>query len=235
MSTPRSMPPRDELRAALHVSTASVAWTILASSAAVATGILSHALVMIAFGLTGMLDAAGSLTLSLHFKHALANEEISITRERLALNVVSIGLVSIGLFTITESARRLIVGTTAQYSNVGIAIAAASVVALGTLTWRKRAVARRVRSDPLWADGWLSATGAGLAAIAAVGTALSGNERLHWVDPVSALIVALLAAGLGIGTIRREESALERAGRRSDRRRKGGHAARPGVNSPEGR
>ena len=207
MSTPNNLPSPEHLRAAFRVSVLSVTWTIAASATAIVSGIVAHALVLVVFGLTGVLDAAGSWTLALHFRHALKHETISVAREELALRVVSIGLLTIGLFTIEESARRLATGTEAHPSAVGIAIAAASIVVLSGLTARKRSAARLVRSNALLADSMLSATGAALAVVAIVGTTL--GTRASWIDPMAALLVALIAAGTGIGFLRREERALE--------------------------
>ena len=208
MSTPPPVLSRDGLRAAFRVSATSVAWTVAASAAAIVAGIMAHALVLVVFGLTGVLDAAGSWALALHFKHALKHEAISPSRERLALRIVSIGLVSIGLFAIEESTRRLIARSGARSSLVGVVITAVSIVALTVLTVWKRAIARRVKSGALWADSWLSATGAALAVIAVAGIASSSDHGLYWVDPATALLVALLAATTGVGFLRQEEHSL---------------------------
>jgi divalent metal cation (Fe/Co/Zn/Cd) transporter len=207
MSTPNNLPSPEHLRAAFRVSVLSVAWTVAASATAIGSGIAAHALVLIVFGLTGVLDAAGSWTLALHFRHALKHETISVAREELALRVVSIGLLTIGLFTLEESARRLATGSEATSSAVGIAITAASIVVLSGLTARKRWTARLVRSNALLADSMLSATGAALAVIAIIGATL--GTRASWIDPLAALLVALIAAGTGIGFLRREERSLE--------------------------
>jgi divalent metal cation (Fe/Co/Zn/Cd) transporter len=207
MDAPNRSPSPEHLRAAFRVSVVSVAWTVCASAAAIVSGIVAHALVLVVFGLTGVLDAAGSWTLALHFRHALEHETISIAREELALRIVSVGLMTIGLFTVEESARRLATGGAAHHSAVGIVITGASIVGLTGLTARKRWAARLVRSKALLADSWLSATGAALAVIAIVGTAL--GTRASWIDPVAALLVALIAAGVGIGFLRREERSLE--------------------------
>ena len=209
MSTPKQPPFEKALRAGIRVSWASVAWTITSSSAAIVAGLLARNLVLVVFGLTGLLDAAGSVTLALHFRHALRNEQLSETRERVALRIVSSGLIAIGLYTIVESIRRLIVSPPMRDSTFGAVIAAGSILALGILALRKRAIARRVRSNALLADGWLSATGAGLAAIALLGTILSARSGLHWVDPVSALLVALVASGAGVSALRREAAELD--------------------------
>ena len=207
MNAPKRLPPPEHLRAALRVSVLSVAWTVAASATAIVSGVVAHALVLVVFGLTGVLDAAGSWTLALHFRHALKHETFSIAREELALRIVSFGLLAIGLFTIEESARRLATGGAPRPSALGIAITGTSIVALTGLTARKRWAARLVQSKALLADSWLSATGAALAVIAIVGTTL--GARVSWIDPVAALLVALIAAGVGIGFLRREERSLE--------------------------
>ena len=207
MGTPKQIPPPEHLRAALRVSVVSGAWTVASSSAAVASGILAHALVLVVFGLTGVLDAAGSWALALHFKHALAHARVSEKREHIALRVVSVGLISIGVFTIEESARRLATDSRAHSSVAGVAIAAASIIVLASLAARKRQVSRLVGSDALRADGWLSTIGAALAVIAIVGTAL--GARASWVDPVTALLVAVIACSTGIGFLRREEREMD--------------------------
>jgi divalent metal cation (Fe/Co/Zn/Cd) transporter len=207
MNAPKPLPSPEHLRAAFRVSVLSIVWTVAASTTAIISGILAHALVLVVFGLTGVLDAAGSWTLALHFRHALKHETISNAREELALRVVGAGLLTIGVFTIEESARRLATGSEAHPSAVGVAITAASIVALAGLTARKRWAANLVQSKALLADSWLSATGAALAVVAIIGTSL--GTRVSWIDPVAALLVALIAAGVGIGFLRREERSLE--------------------------
>ena len=193
-----------DLRSGIHVSWVSVCWTLLASGVAVEEGLRTKTLVLVAFGLTGLLDMAGSVTIALHFRHALAHEAMSPARERFALRLVSAGLVAIGAFTVVESVRRLVAHAHPARSGVGVAIAAASALVLSVLAWRKRVVAARVPSAALRADGTLSATGAGLAIVTLVGTTVTRARGLSWVDAVAALVVALAAASSGVIELRRE-------------------------------
>jgi divalent metal cation (Fe/Co/Zn/Cd) transporter len=202
-------PSNDALREGARVSWISVGWTTVAGSVALSAGVARGSLVLIVFALTGFLDAAGSLTLALHFRHALKHERISVERERLALRLVSIGLIALGMFTAVESTRRLVSGANAERSALGIIIAGASIGVLVWLAWRKKAVAPRVPSNALSADGTLSATGAALAVVALLGTAFSSSKELHWVDPAAALVVAVVAAASGIRALRAEEVSLE--------------------------
>jgi divalent metal cation (Fe/Co/Zn/Cd) transporter len=194
-----------DFKAALRVSQISVAWTLVASAAAVAAGIASGGLVLVAFGATGLLDAAGSYALILAFRHALEHETGHQDRERLALRIIGTGLIVVGVLTAGESVRRLVTGSHPSSSAIGIAIACASAVVLAGLTARKMQLAARLNSAGLRADGWLSATGSLLAVIAVVGTLLAG--RAKWADPSAALAVALGAVWLGVSSLRSQPEA----------------------------
>jgi divalent metal cation (Fe/Co/Zn/Cd) transporter len=184
----------DHLRAGLRLSYASIAWTAVASSASVGFGIAAGSLVLVAFGLTGLLDGAGSVALVAHFRHTLRHEAHSEARERLAHRVVSIGLVVTATATGIESLRRLITGAEARGSVPGAVLAAASVVVLGVLARAKRRVAAQVDSQALLADSYLSAAGASLGVVTVIGAVVSSAA---WVDPACALVIAAGAGFLG--------------------------------------
>jgi divalent metal cation (Fe/Co/Zn/Cd) transporter len=188
----------DDVRAGLRVSAVSVVWTVLTSAVAIALGIDAGSLVLVAFGVTGLLDAAGSAALVVHFRHALHHEAMSEARERVAHQVVSIGLVGTGVATGAESVRRLITGAVAHRSAAGAVVAAVSIVVLAALALRKRRIASRVGSPALAADGWLSATGALLAIVTVVGAVLSGHDGTAWVDPTAALVIGATAVVVGV-------------------------------------
>jgi divalent metal cation (Fe/Co/Zn/Cd) transporter len=188
-----------DFKAALRVSQISVAWTLVASAAAVVAGISAGGLVLVAFGVTGLLDAAGSYALIVGFRHVMLHEVADPRHERVALRIIGIGLVVVGVLTAAESVRRLAAGSHAERSAAGVAIAGASAVVLTALMARKLQLAARLNNRGLRADGWLSATGALLAVITVVGAALAG--RVDWADPCAALAVALGAVGLGVASL----------------------------------
>jgi divalent metal cation (Fe/Co/Zn/Cd) transporter len=189
----------------LRLSAASFAWTVVSSTASVAIGVAQNSLVLVAFGLTGVLDSAGSAVLVVHFRHALHHEAFSERHERVALRVVTIGLVVVGTLTVGESVRRLIGSVHAEPVPAGVALAAASTVVLAVLSFRKRRVAGAVASRALLADGWLSATGALLGVVTVLGTGLASRFDWWWVDPIAAAVVAVGAVVAG-AVLAREES-----------------------------
>jgi divalent metal cation (Fe/Co/Zn/Cd) transporter len=183
------------LRSGLRVSVLSIVWTVVASVVAIVSGITASDLVLVAFGCTGLLDAAGSTALVVHFRHALRHETFSERHERVAFLVVNTGLVVVALLTAAESIRRLASRTHGEASILGMLTAAASAVVLTLLARRKMSLGRGIPSHALFSDGMLSATGAVLAVVTVIGTALSGLG-VWWADPVAALCVAVGALGV---------------------------------------
>ena len=197
------------VRSGLHVSTASLLWTLAVGTASIATGITEASLVLTAFGAIGMVDAAGSATLVVHFRHALRHQAISAHKEKVALRVVTIGMAVIGLATAGESIERLLSGTGGGHHDLGVYLAGVSVPVLLGLAMRKFKVSRAIPSHALHADGWLSSAGALLALITLAGTALQSAFGWWWLDSSAAILVACGAIGLSVVLARDRESALD--------------------------
>jgi divalent metal cation (Fe/Co/Zn/Cd) transporter len=189
--------PESLTRSAYRVSLASVVFSGIASSVAIALGI-GNAIVLVAFGAIGYVDAVGSVALTYHFRHALRHEGISERFERVAHRVVRIGLAAVGLATIGVSVVRLVSGRTGSSPIGGSALAAVSLVVLALLSARKRRLGRALGSKALLADGRVSAVGAIQAAIVLVGLALTARYDATWADPVAAMVVAVGAVVVAI-------------------------------------
>jgi len=184
------------LRNGVRVSVVSIAWTVVTSGITVTLGIARASLVLVAFGATGCFDAIGSMALVVHFRHALRHETFSARHERVALRVVTVGLIVVGGATLAESTHRLITGAHAHRAVVGSVVAAASLVVLAALAGTKRRTGRAIPSPALVADGALSFVGALLAAVTVAGTLLA--RRWPWIDAVAAGVVALGALATAV-------------------------------------
>jgi divalent metal cation (Fe/Co/Zn/Cd) transporter len=186
---------------ARRVSEASIAWTLVASTVAVALGVASGSSALVAFGFVGYVDLVGSVALVHHFRHALKREELSDRFEQRAHRIVTFGLLAIGLATVTISAVRLASGHHAKTSAAGIGIAAISLVGLCVLAARKVRIARRVPSAALRSDGHLSGVGAAQAGVVLVGTAVAAAFSWRWADDTAAIIVGSVAVGIAVVTL----------------------------------
>lgn len=204
MPTIRSGPPNlaefdnpDLVRASLRVSTTSVGWTLLASTAAVTIGFTGGSAVLIALGSIGFVDAAGSVALGYHFLHGLRHERLSERREQFAHRAVALGLLVVGLASVAGATYRLIVNPDTDASLASALVAAVSMLALAALAARKLALGVRIRSRGLIGDGHLSAIGAIQAGAALGGVAIARWLGVSWADACAALAVGLLAVLVG--------------------------------------
>jgi len=116
----------------------------------------------------------------------------------MALRLVIVGMAGVGTGTVIASTLRLVAHDAARASAWGVALAGVSLVVLVVLARVKHAVARRVHSGALHADGWLSAVGAVLAGVTLLGTALTAAVGWWWLDPAAAMAVAGGAVALSV-------------------------------------
>ena len=192
----------DLLHSAFLVSALSAVWTLLASAAAIVIGLVGDSLALVAFGVVGILDCTASVALVAHFRDARSGGTAEHL-ERIALRIVTIGLVCVGLATCVVSTTHLVNRQEADDSSLSVLLAAISFFALSVLAVRKHYISVRLPSHALLADSHLSAVGAVLAAVTLGGTAASSSLGWWWADPVAALAIAVVAIGLGI-VLRRE-------------------------------
>lgn len=195
-------PIRANLQSGLHVSQISLAWTIAVGTAAIVIGVIGNSLALITFGLIGLLDGIGSASLIVHFRHSQRHEAVSERHERIALLIVTVGMATIGVATIADSAYRLGTHATSSPLVLGAILAAVSIVILTILAIKKRRIAERIPSHALHSDGWVSGVGAVLALVVLAGTALDSGLGLWWIDPIAAILIACGAVGLSVVLVR---------------------------------
>jgi hypothetical protein len=200
---------RSHVNAALVVSIQSLVWTLVVSSAAIVVGLLSDTAVLVAFGGIGYVDAIGSAALVYHFRHARRHDQLSDDLKSVAHRIVLIGLLLVGCAAIVGGLTRLTIHQSSEASNVGVALAATSLVVLSILSARKLAIARRVSSNALRSDGHLSAIGAMQATVTLVGTAVTRWAGWQWADAAATTLVGCVAASLAVVTWRVEARATQ--------------------------
>lgn len=159
-------------------------------------GLGAGSLVLVSFGAIGMMDAVGSASLIVHFRHALGHQAISERMEAVSLRLVRSGMAAVGIGTVADSTYRLSAHSNGGTTLAGMALAAVSTVMLVVLARAKQRVARRIPSRALHADGWLSGVGALLAGVTLAGTALQVSLGWWWLDPAAATAVGSVAVWL---------------------------------------
>lgn len=189
-----------DVRSAWLVSVVSVLWTVVTGAAAVAIGVSSGSAVLVAFGAIGFVDAMGSAALVYHFRHGLRHDALADHLEHAAHRVVTVGLFAVGLGAVIVSVARLATGHEGDSPALGAALAAVSLVVLVVLSTRKVAIAARVASPALRADGLLSGVGAAQATVTLVGTLTARWFGWTWMDSVAAIAVGTVAIVVAVTT-----------------------------------
>ena len=192
----------ESVHAGLVASVASICWTVVASAIVIVLSLRSKSTVLLAFGAVGVFDAFGSVALAVHFRHALHHESVSSRYEKVAQLVVACGLLIVGAATSLASCARLLAHVHTRDPVFGTVVSAVSVAVLFGLATRKRRIARRIPSQALLADSWLSMTGCLTAVMAVAGTMLDAAFGWWWVDPSAALAIAIGALGIGLSNLR---------------------------------
>ena len=191
-----------ELRRALTVSYASVAWSVAAGSVSVAVGIGSSSTALVGTGTDLIADLVSSLVLVWRFRVELHGGRPGHAVERRAHLVAALALLAVAAGVAAGSITHLVSGQGASPNAWGIAAATASVLVLPVLAVAKVRIARAVLSPALRTDAVITFVGAATAALSLVGLVLT--ETLDWTaaDPAAALGIAALAGFAGIRELR---------------------------------
>ena len=191
-----------DLRAALTVSYASIAWGVVAGSVSIGVGLSSSSTALVGTGTDLIADLASSAVLVWRFRVELHGGRPGHEVERRAHLVAALALLTVGVGVATASIARLVSGEGASPDAVGLAAAAASIVVLPLLVVTKLRIARRIPSPALRTDAMITLVGAATAGLSLLGLVLT--EALDWTaaDPAAALGIALLAGVAGIRELR---------------------------------
>lgn len=190
------------LRAAVAACAGSVAWAALVGVISVVAGAITGSLALLAFGLDSVIDGSASGILVWRFRLELRRAGHPGHAERLAAKFVGAAMLAAAVYVAAQAARSLIVQSRPGHSGAGLVVLAGSVLVLPGLGYLKLRLARRLRSRALRGDGVLSAAGAGLAAVALAGNAVSESLGWWWADPAAASLIALFLAEEGWRTLR---------------------------------
>ena len=186
------------LRAALRISYASVAWSVLAGTASVVVGLRSSSTALVGTGTDLIADLVSSLVLVWRFRVELRGGRPGHEVERRAHLVAALALLVVAAGVAAGSIERLAAGRGASPDAVGVAVAAASVVVLPVLAIGKRRIAAAIPSPALRTDATITLVGAATAALSLVGLVLTDAFTWTAADPAAALGIAVLAGAAGI-------------------------------------
>ena len=176
------------------LSWASLGYMALEGLVAIAAGLVAGSIALIGFGLDSAIEGFASVVIVWRFTGA---RTLSHAAESRAQKLVAIQFFVLAPYVAFEAVRNLAIGSHADESVVGIALAAASLVVMPYLGRAKQRIGSRIGSSATASEGRQNLLCAYLAAALLVG--LLGNALLGawWLDPLVALFIAAVAVKEG--------------------------------------
>jgi divalent metal cation (Fe/Co/Zn/Cd) transporter len=177
------------------------AWHLVEFGIAVAAGIAAGSIALVAFGIDSLIElAAGGVIIWLF----TGGRGVSEHAERRAQQLIAASYALLVVYIVVESARQLVGGEQPKASWVGIGLAAVTAPTMPLLARAKRKVGQQLNSSATVSEASQNMICAYLSVALLVG--LSANALLGWwwADPVSALVIAGVAAKEGVDSWRGE-------------------------------
>jgi divalent metal cation (Fe/Co/Zn/Cd) transporter len=179
-------------RRALQLEYITIGWNILEAVVAIWAGVVAGSIALIGFGLDSLIEVFAATVVVWELRG------VSEDRERMALRLIAASFFVLAVYVTTQSIHDLVVGSEAAESDVGIALAAVSLVVMPALAIMKRRVGREMGSRTLVADSTETLLCSYLSAILLAGLVLNAAVGWWWADPLAAMGIAALAAREGI-------------------------------------
>ncbi len=173
-----------------------VAWNIFEGIAAILVALASGSVALLAYGLDSSVEVFASLVVVWELRGGERR------RERSALRLIGGAYLVVAVFIFGYSLRSLANGHHPAGSPLGVALTAATVVAILALAAGKGWIGSRITSPTVLADARFSLIDGLLAATVLVGLVLNLVAGLWWADPVFAIVLAAAAGREGIESLR---------------------------------
>ena len=169
-----------------------IGWNVAEAGVAFFAGVVAGSIALIGFGLDSLIEVFAATVVVWQLRG------VAEDRERKALKLIAVSFFVLAAYVSVEAIRDLVVGSEAVESDIGIALAAVSLVVMPVLGVLKRRVGRAMDSPTLVADSTETLLCSYLSAILLAGLVLNATVGWWWADPLAAIGIAALAAREGV-------------------------------------
>jgi divalent metal cation (Fe/Co/Zn/Cd) transporter len=197
-STPAPKPPdpeRERLQArARLLARAGLIWHGVEAAVAIAAGAVAGSIALIAFGADSLIEALAGIIVLWRFNATRADSEHA---ERRAQQLIAITFWLLATYVTVDATVTLASGDHASSSPVGIGLSIVTLIAMPLLARAKADVARQLGSSAGHSESRQNMLCAYLSGALLVGLTLNAAVGWWWADPVTALVIAAVAAREG--------------------------------------
>ncbi len=173
-------------------------WNSLEALLSIAAGVSAGSIALVGFGFDSVIECSSGAVLLWRLGAGAEDER----RERIAVRLVGVSFLALAAYVAFDAISSLLHHEAPHESYLGIAVAAASLLAMPLLARAKRRVARGLNSGAMQADSRQTDICAYLSAILLGGLLLNAILGWWWADPVAALVMVPLIAKEGIEGVR---------------------------------
>jgi divalent metal cation (Fe/Co/Zn/Cd) transporter len=179
-----------QVRAGVQLEVFTVLWMVLEAVVAIRAGVVAGSLLLTAFGLDSVIELISGAILLWRLAVEARGGDLERVEgaERRAAWVVFVCLALLCVYVLVSALYGLFTHAKPESSAVGIALAAAAVLVMPWLAFRKRRVAGRIGSGALRGDAANSLTCGYMAATVLVGLLLNALLGWWWAEYVAALV-----------------------------------------------
>lgn len=188
-------------RQARWLSYVSLVWMLAEGVLGIIAGVQAHSIAVISWASGSAVEAAAAVIVIVRFTGA---NRFSETAERRAQKWVAASFFLLIPYIVYESVSKLVAGSQPDRTWLAIALLASSIVLMPALGWAKHRLGRRLDSDATAGEGTQNLLCAAQGAVGLVGLLLA-SAGLSFLDPVAALVIAVIAAKEGSELWRGEE------------------------------
>jgi divalent metal cation (Fe/Co/Zn/Cd) transporter len=167
---------------------ATISYNIVEAVVAISAGTVASSTALIGFGLDSVIEVVSASAVAWQF-----STQDHEARERRALRVIAISFFALAGYVAVESARALLGGDAAGHSGVGIVLAAVSLLVMPGLSYAQRRTGRELGSATAVADSKQTLLCTYLSGVLLVGLVLNSTLGWWWADPLTALVIAVVA------------------------------------------
>ena len=176
-------------RIARLLASLTLVWLGIEGTVGVIAGIIAGSVALIAFGLDSAIEGLASIIVLWRFT---GTRTISPTSERQAQKWVAVSFYLLAPYVAIEAVEKLIEGTAAETSWLGIALTTGTLFLCPWLGIAKQRIGAKLESRATYGEGTQNVLCAFLAGAVLIG--LTGNSLfgVWWLDPAVALMIAAI-------------------------------------------
>ena len=176
---------------------ATITYNLIEAAVAIAAGTIASSAALVAFGLDSLVEVGSASAIAWQFSAPDPR-----AREHVTLRMVAASFFALAAYVTYEALRSLLGAVEPAPSTVGIALAAASVAIMPTLSWFERRTGRELGSASVVADSKQTLICAWLSGVLLLGLVVNAALGWSWADPVVALVIAAVAVREGFEALR---------------------------------